>query len=68
MLILVPWKPLALAVGLLSGLVLIDFIGSSLVEHKDPLSIKRAAQVILEGHQDHKGVVPGRKASANPKR
>jgi hypothetical protein len=54
MLVLVPWKPVVLALCLLSGLVLIDFIGSSLVKHKDPFSIERAAQVILEGNQDHR--------------
>jgi hypothetical protein len=54
MLILVPWKPLVLALGLLSGLVLIDFFGSSLVEHKDPFAVKQAARVILEQKHPNK--------------
>jgi hypothetical protein len=38
MLILFPWKPVVLACGLLSGLLLLGFIGSSLMEGKNPFS------------------------------
>ena len=39
MLILVPLKPAVLFIGLLSGLVLLGFIGSSLIERTNPLAI-----------------------------
>jgi hypothetical protein len=47
----------------LSALVLTDFIwlvvcGHVVCGHKDPFSIKRAAQATLEGHPHHKSV-PG---------
>jgi hypothetical protein len=36
MLILVPWKPVALVWGLLSGMILVGFVASSLLEGKNP--------------------------------
>ena len=39
MLILVPWKPVALVLGLLSALILVSYFGSSVLERKDPFAI-----------------------------
>ena len=38
MLILVPWKPVVLVWGLLSGMILVSFVASSLLEGKDPFA------------------------------
>jgi hypothetical protein len=38
MLILVPWKPVVLVWGLLSGMILVSFVASSLREGKNPLA------------------------------
>jgi hypothetical protein len=35
MYILVPWKPVVLVWGLLSGMILVSFVASSLLEGKD---------------------------------
>jgi hypothetical protein len=39
MMILVPFKPLVLVLGLLSGLIFAGFIGSSLLEGKVPFAV-----------------------------
>jgi hypothetical protein len=39
MMILVPFKPFVLVLGLLSGLVFAGFIGSSLLEGKAPFAV-----------------------------
>jgi hypothetical protein len=39
--ILVPFKPFVLVLGLLSGLIFVAFIGSSLLEGKDPFTVDR---------------------------
>ena len=36
--ILVPWKPVVLVWGLLSGMILVSFVASSLLEGKDPFA------------------------------
>ena len=36
MYILVPWKPVVLVWGLLSGIILVSFVASSLLQGKDP--------------------------------
>jgi hypothetical protein len=36
--ILVPWKPVVLAWGLLSGMILVSFVASSLLEGKNPFA------------------------------
>ncbi len=36
--ILVPWKPVVLVWGLVSGLVLVGFLGSSLLEGRNPFA------------------------------
>ena len=38
MLILVPWKPVVLVWGLLSGMILVGFVASSLLEGKNPFA------------------------------
>lgn len=39
MVILVPWKPIALVLGLLSGLILVGYFGSALMRGKDPFAV-----------------------------
>lgn len=41
MMVLVPFKPVVLVLGLLSGLVFVGFIGSSLFEGKAPFVMDR---------------------------
>jgi len=36
--ILVPWKPVVLVWGLLSGMIFFGFVASSLIEGKDPFA------------------------------
>ena len=38
MYILVPWKPVVLVWGLLSGMILVGFVASSLIEGKNPFA------------------------------
>ena len=38
MYILVPWKPVVIVWALLSGMILAGFIGSSLLQGKDPFA------------------------------
>ena len=38
MYILVPWKPVVLVWGLLSGMIFFGFVASSLIEGKDPFA------------------------------
>ena len=38
MTILVPWKPVVLVWGLLSGMILVSFVASSLLQGKDPFA------------------------------
>lgn len=39
MVILVPWKPVALVLGLLSALILISYFGSALIRGQDPFAV-----------------------------
>jgi hypothetical protein len=39
MVILVPWKPIALVLGLLSALILVTYFGSALARGKDPFAV-----------------------------
>jgi len=36
--ILVPWKPVVLVWGLLSGMIFVSFVAASLLEGKDPFA------------------------------
>jgi hypothetical protein len=38
MYILVPWKPVVLVWGLLSGMIFVGFVASSVLEGKDPFA------------------------------
>ena len=38
MYILVPWKPVVLVWGLLSGMILVSFVASSVLKGKDPFA------------------------------
>ena len=39
MVVLVPWKPVALVLGLLSALILVSYFGSALMRGKDPFAV-----------------------------
>lgn len=39
MVILVPWKPVALVLGLLSALILVSYFGSAHMRGKDPFAV-----------------------------
>ena len=41
MMILVPFKPVVLVLGLLTGLIFVGFVGSSLLEGKEPFVMDR---------------------------
>ena len=36
--ILIPWKPVVLVWGLLSGMILVSFVASSVLQGKDPFA------------------------------
>jgi len=38
MYVLVPWKPVVLVWGLLSGMILVSFVASSVLQGKDPFA------------------------------
>jgi hypothetical protein len=38
MYILIPWKPVVLVWGLLSGMILVSFVASSVLQGKDPFA------------------------------
>jgi hypothetical protein len=42
MMILVPFKPALLVLGLLSGLIFVGFIGSSILEGREPFAMDRS--------------------------
>jgi len=42
MVVLVPWKPVALALGFLAALILVSYFGSALMRGKDPFAISTA--------------------------
>lgn len=44
MFILVPWKPVALIVGILGALVFVGYVGSSLMQGRNPFGMPAAAQ------------------------
>ena len=65
MYILVPWKPVVLVWGLLSGMILVSFVASSVLQGKDPFAPgatitqppavkKGAAQAGQQPKQSHK--------------
>ena len=56
--ILIPWKPVVLVWGLLSGMILVSFVASSLLAGKDPFapSAKKTgvAQTAQQPNHTHK--------------
>jgi len=56
--ILIPWKPVVLVWGLLSGMILVSFVASSLLEGKDPFTPSAtktgAAQTAQQPNHSHK--------------
>ena len=62
--ILVPWKPVVLVWGLLSGMILISFVASSLLEGKKPFTPSAtkagAPQTAQQPNHSHKAArTPG---------
>jgi hypothetical protein len=54
MYILVPWKPVVLVWGLLSGMILVSFVASSVLQGKDPFAgaiIRQPSSVKTGGAQ-----------------
>jgi hypothetical protein len=55
MYILVPWKPVVLVWGLLSGMILFSFVASSVLQGKDPFApgaiIRQSSSVKTGGAQ-----------------
>ena len=41
MIILVPWKPVALVLGVLSALILVSYFGSALMNAKGPFAVSK---------------------------
>jgi hypothetical protein len=53
MLILLPFKPIVLVLGMLTGLVFVGFVGSSLLAGKEPFVMNRAQTRHALVKQDH---------------
>jgi hypothetical protein len=53
MMILIPFKPVILVLGLLTGLIFVGFVGSSLLEGKEPFLMDRGQARHLLIKQDH---------------
>src|ERR1700683_105088 len=59
MYVLVPWKPVVLVWGLLSGMILVSFVASSLLQGKDPFAPRNATktaatQTAQQANHSHK--------------
>ena len=59
MYILVPWKPVVLVWGLLSGMILVGFVASSVLQGKDPFAPPSArktgaTQTAQQANHSHK--------------
>lgn len=72
MVVLVPWKPVALVLGLLSALIFVSYFGSALMHGKDPFVVSTgnwqhapAQQVANHSTDPHKSVP---KTPAEPNR
>jgi hypothetical protein len=59
MMILIPLKPVILVLGLLTGLIFVGFVGSSLLEGKEPFVMDRAQarRAVVKQDQSAKGSV-----------
>jgi hypothetical protein len=58
MMILIPFKPVILVLGLLTGLIFVGFIGSSLLEGKEPFVMDRGRAMHALVKQDHPQKAP----------
>ena len=66
MMVLVPLKPVVLVLGLLSGLVFVGFVGSSLLEGKEPFVMDRAQTRHMLAMQDTARAASEHKHSQQP--
>jgi len=70
MYILVPWKPVVLVWGLLSGMIFVSFVASSLLQGKDAFApgatITQPAAVKMGGAQSGQQPKQSRKAARTP--
>jgi hypothetical protein len=66
MMVLVPFKPVVLVLGLLSGFVFVGFVVSSLLEGKDPFVMDRAQTKHTLVEQDTAHVTPEYKHPQKP--
>jgi hypothetical protein len=64
--ILIPFKLVVLALGLLSGLILVGFVGSSLLEGKEPFVMDRAQARHTLVKRDNAQATPEYKAPQKP--
>jgi hypothetical protein len=53
MVILVPWKPVALVLGVLAALILVGYFGSALVRGKDPFAVSTGNWQPAAQHATH---------------
>jgi hypothetical protein len=58
MMILIPFKPAILVLGLLTGLIFVGFVGSSLLEGKESFFMNRGQARHALVKQDHPQKVP----------
>jgi hypothetical protein len=58
MMILVPFKPVVLVLGVLTALIFVGFVGSSLLERKEPFVMDRGQARHPLVKQDHSQKVP----------
>lgn len=61
MMILIPFKPVVLVLGLLSGLIFAGFVGSSLLDGKEPFVIDKGQARHTLVRQDTARVTPEHK-------
>jgi hypothetical protein len=57
MVILVPWKPAALVLGLLSALILVSYLGSALLHGKDPFAVSTGNWQPAAAHHSTNGSI-----------
>jgi hypothetical protein len=58
MMILIPFKPVVLVLGLLSALIFAGFVGSSLIEGKEPFVVDRSQPRHMLVKQDSARATP----------
>lgn len=66
MIILVSFKPVILVLGLLSGLIFVGFVGSSLLDGKEPFVMDRVQTRHMLVKQDTSRATPEHKHSQRP--